>query len=124
MMQVLFIAIGGATGALARFWATSTFSGLHHTGFPFATLGVNVIGSFFMGILYVLITERMHLHADLRYVLMIGLLGAFTTFSTFSIEAVVLLEQGYIGQAAAYIIGSVLLCLLACWGAVLLTRLI
>ncbi len=113
-----------ATGALARFWAANTFNDWHDTGFPFATLGVNVIGSFFMGLLYVLITERMHLHADLRYVLMIGFLGAFTTFSTFSIEAVVLLEQGYIGQAAAYVVGSVVLCLLACWSAVFLTRLI
>ncbi len=124
MMQLLLIAIGGAVGALARYWAANTFNGLHHTDFPFATLGVNVIGSFFMGLCYVLITERMHLHADLRYVLMVGLLGAFTTFSTFSLEAVVLLEQGYIGHAAAYIVGSVVLCLLACWSAVLLTRLI
>lgn len=124
MTQILFIAIGGAAGALARFWIANTFNSLHDSGFPFATLGVNVIGSFFMGLLYVLITERMHLHADLRYVLMVGFLGAFTTFSTFSIEAVVLLEQGYIGQAAAYVVGSVVLCVLACWSAVCLTRLI
>ncbi len=123
-MQLLFIAIGGAVGALARFWAANTFNDLHGSGFPFATLGINAIGSFLMGVCYVLLTERLYLHADLRYLLMIGLLGAFTTFSTFSIEAVVLLEQGCLGQAAAYVVGSVVLCLLACWTAVLLTRLI
>ena len=53
MSQLLFIAIGGAAGALARFWASNAFNGLHHTGFPFATLGVNAIGSFAMGVLYV-----------------------------------------------------------------------
>ena len=124
MSQLLFIAIGGAAGAMARFWVANTFDGLHATGFPFATLGINAIGSFFIGVFYVLITERMHLHSDLRYVLMVGFLGAFTTFSTFSIESVVLLEQGYVAQAVAYIIASVLLCLLACWSAILLTRLI
>lgn len=124
MSQILFIAIGGAAGAVARFWVANTFDSLHGSGFPVATLAVNAIGSFFIGVLYVLITERMHLHADLRYVLMVGFLGAFTTFSTFSIESVVLLEQGYFTQAVAYMLGSVLICVLACWCAVLLTRLL
>ncbi len=117
MKQLIFIAVGGAGGALARYWLSAAVSTLTHSfnagHFPWGTLLVNVLGSFGMGVMYVLITEKMALHADWRAVAMVGFLGAFTTFSTFSLEAVVLLERGDILLALAYVAASVIVCLLA-----------
>ena len=123
MKHLLFIALGGAGGALARHW----LSMLVHSGvgshFPWGTLFVNALGSFAIGIAFVLIVERGVIHPDWRSITMIGFLGAFTTFSTFSLEALALYENGQHGLALAYIGSSVLLCLLAVWAGVALLRL-
>ena len=74
--------------------------------------------------MYVLIAERMVLHPDWRNVAMVGFLGAFTTFSTFSLEAITLLENGQLAHAAAYVGSSLLLCVLAAWLAISLTRMV
>lgn len=76
---------------------------------------VNVVGSLLMGFLYVFMIERMDVSVEWRAALMIGLLGAFTTFSTFSIETLNLLESGEQLKAALNIIFSVTLCLVGCW---------
>ena len=91
-------------------------------GFPYGTLAVNVIGSFLMGLLYVFMLERMEVSAELRAAIMIGILGAFTTFSTFSIETMNLIEAGEITKAGLNIIFSVSLCLLGCWIGMVLGR--
>ena len=88
------------------------------------TLLVNLLGSFAIGILYVLITERLVIHPDWRQVLVIGFLGAFTTFSTFSLDAVLLWENGNAGLALLYVVGSVVCCVLAAAAAITLTRLV
>jgi CrcB protein len=124
MKYLLFIALGGAGGAVSRYLLTNQIHSWSNQAIPFGTLAVNVLGSFVMGILYVLITEKLHIHQDWRSVLMIGFLGAFTTFSTFSLESVTLLEQGQIASAFLYVLASVSLCLLAVWVAIVLTRLI
>ena len=124
MKELLLIALGGASGALCRHGLVDLIklgSGGH---FPYGTLAVNVIGSFCIGIMYVLITERLALHPDWRNVLIVGFLGAFTTFSTFSLEAVMLIESGHIGTAAGYILGSLFICIVAAWAAIVMTRLI
>ena len=113
MMQVMAIAIGGASGALLRFWTSQGVHLLFGRSFPFGTLAVNVIGSFLMGILTVYLLERTQLSPEWRAALLIGLLGAFTTFSTFSIETFNLLEQGEQLKALLNIVFSVGLCLLA-----------
>jgi len=112
-MQVMAIAIGGASGALLRFWTSQSVYLLFGRSFPFGTLAVNVIGSFLMGILTVYLLERTQLSPEWRAALLIGLLGAFTTFSTFSIETLNLLEQGEQLKALLNIVLSVTLCLLA-----------
>ncbi|MFA7553241.1 MAG: fluoride efflux transporter CrcB [Spongiibacteraceae bacterium] len=129
MNNFLMIAIGGAAGALSRHGLVNIINHIAHTKwqlgpFPLATLSVNIIGSFCIGMLYVLITERLALHADWRNVTMVGFMGAFTTFSTFSLETVILLEKGQIIVAFAYILSSVLVCVLAAWLAIVLTRMI
>ncbi|BAO44230.1 fluoride efflux transporter CrcB [Thiolapillus brandeum] len=122
MMQTLAIAAGGATGALMRFWvSTATYAWLGR-GFPWGTLMVNVLGSFAMGLLYILFIERLTAGPELRAFLLIGLLGAFTTFSTFSIETFNLIEEAQIGKALLNAGGSVMICIAAAWLGVIAGR--
>jgi len=113
--QLAFIAAGGATGALMRYWLSNGIYALLGRGFPYGTLTVNVVGSLSMGFIYVFMIERMDVGVEWRAGLMIGLLGAFTTFSTFSIETLNLLESGEQFKAAMNILLSVTLCILGCW---------
>ncbi len=115
MTQLVYIAAGGATGALMRYWMSNGIYALLGRGFPYGTLTVNVTGSLLMGFLYVFMIERMDISVEWRAGLMIGLLGAFTTFSTFSIETLNLLESGEQLKAAMNILLSVTLCILGCW---------
>ncbi len=127
MKHLLMIAAGGAAGALCRHWMVNLVNAYSHSnlklgGFPVGTLSVNVLGSFCIGIMYVLIAERLSLHADWRNVLMVGFLGAFTTFSTFSLETITLLENGLLANAAMYVVCSLLICVFAAWLGIFLTR--
>ncbi|MBT3043585.1 MAG: fluoride efflux transporter CrcB [Candidatus Thiodiazotropha endolucinida] len=115
MNQLIAIASGGAVGALFRFWVSSGIYSLLGRGFPYGTLVVNVLGSLVMGFLYVLLLERTTVSPEMRGALLIGFLGAFTTFSTFSIETLNLLEQAELLKAGLNILVSVIACVLACW---------
>ena len=121
-MRSIAIAVGGALGAVLRFWLSTTVSALTGGQFPYGTLAVNVTGSGFMGLLYVLLYERMEGSTELRAALLIGVLGAFTTFSTFSIETMALLEEGQHLKAGLNVLASVLLCLIVCWIGIILGR--
>lgn len=111
--QILIaVALGGALGALGRYAMVSQVShafGPWLGGFPLGTLGVNVLGSFAMGLLVEVFALAWSPSEALRALLTVGLLGAFTTFSTFSMEAVLLYERGALMQAAGYIAASVVL---------------
>lgn len=115
MQQLLAIAGGGALGAVLRFGMSTNIYRIFGRDFPYGTLAVNVLGSFLMGIFFILIIERGMLSAEWRSVIIIGFLGAFTTFSTFSIETLTLLESGELSRAALNIFLSVALCLAATW---------
>lgn len=122
MFQVLAIAGGGAAGALARFYASAGVYRVLGRDFPWGTLAVNLVGSFFMGLLFVLFLERLATGPEVRSAVLVGFLGAFTTFSTFSMETLTLIEQGYLGRAFLNMWLSVLVCLLACWFGALVGR--
>jgi CrcB protein len=122
MKYLLFIALGGASGAVSRYLLANWIHSLWEGKFPVGTLVVNVLGSFVIGILYVLIVERQLVHADWRGVLMVGFLGAFTTFSTFSLETIALFEAGHAVQAAGYMVGSAIVCVAMAGLAMQLTR--
>ena len=122
MLQIVSIAIGGAVGALCRYGMSNGIYLLLGRGFPYGTLSVNVLGSLIMGMVYVMMVERMDVSPELRAGITIGLLGAFTTFSTFSIETLNLLEDGESMKAALNVILSVVLCVSGCWLGMVLGR--
>ena len=106
----LAVAAGGAIGAVARFWVTSAIGRAIGHGFPWGTLAVNVVGSLAMGMLVTVMALAWSPPQHIRAMLTVGLLGAFTTFSTFSLDVVVLAERGAWVAAALYVLGSVVLC--------------
>lgn len=124
MKHLLFIALGGALGAVARYGLGNAVHSLWSLRFPAGTFLVNVLGSFLIGVVFVLITEKGYIHPDWRSVLMVGFLGAFTTFSTFSLETVSLLESGQWVTALVYVLSSLIACVTAVAAAILLTRMI
>ena len=122
MKYLLFIALGGASGAVSRYLLANWVHGLWEGKLPMGTLLVNILGSFAIGIVYILIVERQSIHADWQGVLMVGFLGAFTTFSTFSLETIGLIEAGHITHAIGYMLGSAIVCVLAAGLAMQVTR--
>jgi len=122
MNQVLAIAGGGAVGAVLRYWVSTGVYTLTGRGFPYGTLVVNVLGSLLMGFLYIWLLERIPGGVAARAFLLIGVLGAFTTFSTFSIETLNLMEAGQFARALLNTLFSVVLCVGAAALGVMLAR--
>jgi CrcB protein len=120
--QIAAIAAGGALGSVLRYGLSTWVHALAGRGFPYGTLAVNVLGCLVMGVLFVLLVERVGESAVLRAGLLIGLLGGFTTFSSFSIETFNLIEQGAVAKAAGNMMASLVLCLGATWLGVILAR--
>jgi CrcB protein len=121
---LLAIALGGALGAVARFMASNYFNQtlqVHHT-VHIGTMLVNIIGSFIMGLVYVYIVERELFHPEWKNILMVGFLGAFTTFSSYSLEAINFYEKGHPFLALAYVVISVIASLCAAGGAIYIAR--
>ncbi|MBT9096693.1 fluoride efflux transporter CrcB [Methylovulum psychrotolerans] len=116
MNQLFAVALGGACGAVLRFMVST---GVYHwlgRGFPYGTLAVNVIGSLLLGLLTeALVLNRIAFALDYRAAILVGFIGAFTTFSTFSLETVYLLQQGQAAKALLNVAVSVGVCLLAIW---------
>ena len=112
-MIYVLIAIGGAAGAVSRYAVDDSLTRLFGGAFPVGTLVVNLSGSFLLGILFALVIERSTLPSDIRAPVMIGFIGAYTTFSTWMLESARLMEDGAWLLAAANLGGSVLLGLLA-----------
>jgi len=100
------VALGGAIGAMLRYGVVLTSVRIMGSSFPMSTMIVNVVGSFVMGIAAVLLMQRGQGNA-LVPILMVGVLGGFTTFSSFSLDTMILLEKGKMAAAATYVFGSV-----------------
>jgi len=116
MNQLIVIAFGGALGAVMRFLVSTGLYQWLGRGFPYGTLLVNIVGSFLIGLLSeTLILQRVTIALDYRSAILVGFIGAFTTFSTFSLETFYLLEQGQVGKASLNVIVSVSSCLVAVW---------
>lgn len=115
LINYLAIAIGGAIGACLRFAISEWMLHLFGRAFPFGTLLVNILGSFVIGLLYGLLLTEQIAPNPWRIFVGIGVLGAFTTFSTFSMDTVLLLQQGDWLKAVANVVLNLVLCLTLAW---------
>lgn len=118
----LYIAMGGAAGACLRYWSSVTIDSLFGKAFPFGTLTVNVLGSFGLALLYGFIERSELADSPYRFLIGVGFFGAFTTFSTFSIETLALLENGLWLKALSNTLLNVCACLFAGWLAIELMK--
>ena len=121
-LNLLIIALGGALGAVSRFLLGNGVSRALGSALPYGTFVINIVGCFAMGLLMTIIVDREMLPAAWRLFLCVGFLGGFTTFSSFGYEALMLLTEGRLLAALAYVGGSVVLGLVAAAAGVLCAR--
>ena len=124
MIKILWIFLGGGIGAISRYWLSLGIYRLVGTGFPYGTLVVNILGCFFIGLWMTMFEDRFLVNPNLRLFLIIGILGGFTTFSSFSFETISLLQEGSYFLGMGNILLSVFVCLTATWLGHLLGKLI
>lgn len=126
MTVYLAIALGGSLGAVSRYWVSSRTYLWLGTEFPYGTLMVNITGSFVMGFLAIVLSEKIELPEEIKFALLVGFLGSYTTFSTFALDGLQALSNGALMKVAMYILISVFGSLLGVWmgyiGARLLMR--
>lgn len=122
MAMVLWVAMGGAIGAGARYLVGVQAVRLLGHGFPWGTLIVNVAGSFAMGVLISLFALKIEASQEVRAFLTTGILGGFTTFSAFSLDFAVLVERKALASAGLYTLGSVGISIMALFAGMLLVR--
>lgn len=120
--QIMAIMIGGALGAVMRYLVSNGFYSLLGRDFPYGTLAVNVIGSFLMGVLTVLLIDRGEVDPLIKLAVLVGFLGSFTTFSTFSIDTLVLINEGALSRAFLNMLANVLVCVSAVWLGMVITK--
>jgi CrcB protein len=120
--QIIAIMIGGALGAAMRYLVSNGFYSLLGRDFPYGTLAVNVIGSFLMGVLTVLLIDRGEIDPLVKLAILVGFLGSFTTFSTFSMDTLVLINDGALSRAFLNMLTNVVVCVSAVWLGMVITK--
>lgn len=117
MTAYVWVALGGAIGSVARFWCSGAVAAAFGQTFPWGTLVVNVAGSFIIGFVGTLTGPegRLLVPADARSFIMVGVCGGFTTFSSFSLQTLSLVQDGEWAQAGGNVVLSVMLCLMSVW---------
>lgn len=119
---VLMVALGGALGSLVRYFVAVAVQPAWWPGFPTGIFVVNITGGLVMGLITGLAALKLNLTPEMRAFLTTGILGGYTTFSTFSLDSAMLMERGAYAQAGAYIVGSVVLSILALFAGLWLMR--
>lgn len=109
MMNFLSVAIGGALGATARYGLGLWTSGKWIHSFPLHTFLINISGAFLLGFLNTLFLDKLAINPEIRIALTVGFLGAFTTFSTFGYETIVLIKEGNLATAGFYTLSSIII---------------
>lgn len=122
MVNLLLVALGGAIGSVCRYLTGVLMTRLLGMAFPWGTLTVNVVGSFAIGFLTELVARKLNASMEMRLLIVVGFLGGFTTFSSFSLDTLALYERGATAAALAYILVSVTVSLLATFGGLAVGR--
>lgn len=124
-MMYLWIAVGSALGGIARYWLTGAIVQRFDTTFPWETLVINILGSFIIGAFSAITSTdgKLIMSPEMRQFVMVGLCGGYTTFSTFSLQTLFLLQDGEFLQAGCNVLLSVILCLIFVWAGHLLAAL-
>lgn len=116
------VGVGGGLGSIVRFWLGSYIGGKMGTRFPYGTLVINVSGSFLVGLVLALLTAKTHWSPNWRYLIPIGFIGGYTTFSTFEFETLRTMQDGQLGFALLYVALSVCAGFVAVWGGIVAGR--
>ncbi len=124
MQKYLLIAIGGALGSIARYWVGSTIANRMGTKFPYGTLVINITACVIVGFSLSFLARRADLSAGWRFLLPIGFIGAYSTFSTYEWETLSTIRNGAFFLAALYAVGSFILGLAAVWGGSVIAEII
>jgi CrcB protein len=119
---ILMVALGGALGSVVRYMVAGAVQPAWWPGFPFGIFVVNITGGLVMGLITALAALKLNLTPEMRAFLTTGILGGYTTFSTFSLDSAMLMERGAYVQAAAYVTGSVVLSILALFAGLWIVR--
>lgn len=122
MQKYFYIALGGALGSIARYWVGSTVASRLGTKFPYGTLVINISACVIIGFSLTYFSKRAGLNPAWRYLVPVGFVGAYSTFSTYEWETFSSLRTGAFSLSALYAVGSLLLGLIAVWGGSLLAE--
>ncbi|HTU51182.1 MAG TPA: fluoride efflux transporter CrcB [Acidobacteriaceae bacterium] len=124
LSKYMYIAVGGALGAIARFWVGSAVAGRLGTRFPYGTFVINITACVLVGFSLTFLARRTNLNPAWRFLIPIGFLGAYSTFSSYEWETVSTLRNGDFSMAALYAFGSLFLGLVAVWCGILIAEII
>jgi CrcB protein len=124
VLRILLVGLAGLLGTLCRYWLSGVVARRYGEAFPLGTLVVNLVGCFLIGLLFYLLQERYLVGETTRAIVLVGLLGGFTTFSSYGLQTFSLLREGALGRAALYVAASNLLGLLLVWGGYASARLL
>jgi fluoride exporter len=122
LLKYVMVGVGGALGSILRFWLGSYIGERIGTRFPYGTLVVNISGSFLIGLVFAILTQRMQWSPNWRYLIPIGFIGGYTTFSSFEFEAFRTIQDGQLGLGLLYVGVSVVVGFIAVWGGMVAGR--
>jgi fluoride exporter len=122
LLKYLMVGVGGCLGSILRFWLGGYIGSRMGTRFPYGTLVINVTGSFLVGLVFALLTTRTSWSPNWRYLIPIGFIGGYTTFSSFEYETLRTIQDGQIGLGLLYVAVSVIVGFVAVWGGVMAGR--
>ena len=116
------VGMGGCLGSILRFWLGSYIGSRMGTRFPYGTFVINITGSFLTGLVFALITARSQWSPNWRYLIPIGFIGGYTTFSSFEYETLLTIQAGQVGLGLLYVVLSLVVGFVAVWGGVVMGR--